>query len=99
LFELSALLRETPPEELRTENGFVVAQEASISFADVLNRNHLEELEESGEYSTPWALTPRQGKRYRPLTLQQAMNSKTREIPRYMALAKRSIIFILLINS
>jgi CO/xanthine dehydrogenase Mo-binding subunit len=61
LFELSAPLLETPSDELRTENGFVVANEASISFADVLGRNDLENLEESGEYSTSLGIDPETG--------------------------------------
>ena len=52
LFELGAPLLETPPDELQTENGYVVANEASISFAEILRYNNLDELEEVGEYST-----------------------------------------------
>jgi len=61
LFELAVPLLETPTDELRTENGFVVANEASISFADVLGRNDLESLEESGEYSTSLGIDPETG--------------------------------------
>jgi CO/xanthine dehydrogenase Mo-binding subunit len=61
LFELSAPFLETPPDELRTENGFVVAAEASLSFADILKRNNLEALEESGEYSTSLGIDPETG--------------------------------------
>lgn len=61
LLELSAPLLETPPTELRIENGFVVANEASISFAEILSRNNLEELEESGEYSTSFGIDPETG--------------------------------------
>jgi len=61
LYELSAPLLETPLDELRTENGHVVANEASISFADVLKRNNLDALEESGEYSTALGIDPETG--------------------------------------
>jgi CO/xanthine dehydrogenase Mo-binding subunit len=61
LFELSAPFLETPPDELRTENGNVVAAEASISFGDILKRNNLDALEESGEYSTSLGIDPETG--------------------------------------
>jgi len=61
LFELSAPLLETPVDGLRTENGFVVADEASISFAEILKRNNLDALEESGEYSTSLGIDPETG--------------------------------------
>lgn len=61
LFELGAPLLETPPDELRTENGSIVANESSISFADVLKRNNLKALEESGEYSTSLGIDPDTG--------------------------------------
>lgn len=61
LFELSAPFLETPADELRTENGYVVAGEASISFADILKRNDLETLEESGEFSTSLGIDPETG--------------------------------------
>jgi len=52
LIELAAPLLEIPPEELRAENGRVFANETSISYSDILKRNNLNALEESGEYST-----------------------------------------------
>jgi len=61
LFELAAPLLETPPEQLRTENGFVVADETSISFGDILKRNNINELEEVGEYSTSLGIDPETG--------------------------------------
>ena len=61
LFELGAPLLETPVGELRTENGFVVANEISISFADILKRNSVDALEESGEYSTSLGIDPETG--------------------------------------
>ncbi len=61
LFELGAPLLEAPADELRVENGFVVSNEASISFADVLERNNLDALEESGEYSTSLGIDPEMG--------------------------------------
>ena len=61
LFELGALLLETPPDQLRAENGFVVADETSISFADILKRNNLGTLEEAGEYSTSLGIDPETG--------------------------------------
>ena len=61
LFELGALLLETPIDKLRTVNGFVVADEALISFADILKRNNLDVLEESGEYSTSLGINPETG--------------------------------------
>lgn len=61
LFELGAPLLETPVDGLRTENGFVVAEEVSISFADILKRNNLVALEESGEYSTSLGIDPETG--------------------------------------
>ncbi len=61
LFELGAPLLETPVDGLRTENGFVVADEASISFVDILKRNNLETLEEGGEYSTSLGIDPETG--------------------------------------
>ena len=61
LFELSAPLLETPPEELRIANGYVLAEESSISFADILKRNHLSEIEEAGEYSTSLGIDPETG--------------------------------------
>jgi CO/xanthine dehydrogenase Mo-binding subunit len=61
LIELAAPLLETPPEDLRMENGHVVAEETSISFGDVLKRNSLESLEESGEYATAFEMDPETG--------------------------------------
>ena len=61
LFELGAPLLETPPDQLRTENGFVVVGEVSISFADILKRNNLETLDEGGEYSTSLGIDPETG--------------------------------------
>jgi len=61
LFELAAPLLETPPDQLRTENGFVVADEMSISFGDILKRNNLNELDEAGEYSTSLGIDPETG--------------------------------------
>ena len=61
LFELGAPLLETPIDGLRAENGYVVADEMSISFADILKRNNLDALEESGEYSTSLGLDPETG--------------------------------------
>ena len=61
LFELGAPLLETPLSELRTENGRVVAKEASIPFAEILKRNHLNELQEAGEYSTSLGIDPETG--------------------------------------
>jgi CO/xanthine dehydrogenase Mo-binding subunit len=61
LLDLAAPLLETPPDQLRTENGFVVADETSISFGDVLKRNNLNELDEAGEYSTSLGIDPETG--------------------------------------
>jgi CO/xanthine dehydrogenase Mo-binding subunit len=61
LFELSAPLLETPVDQLRTDNGLVVADEASISFAEILKRNNFEALEEAGEYSTSLGIDPETG--------------------------------------
>ena len=61
LIELAAPLLETPPEDLHMENGHVVAEETSISFGDVLKRNGLESLEESGEYATAFKMDPETG--------------------------------------
>jgi CO/xanthine dehydrogenase Mo-binding subunit len=61
LVELAAPLLETPPEELRLENGHVVTEETSISFADVLKRNGLDSLVESGEYMTAFKMDPETG--------------------------------------
>jgi CO/xanthine dehydrogenase Mo-binding subunit len=61
LFELGAPLLETPIDDLRTENGYVVADEMSISFGDVLKRNNIDALEESGEYSTSLGIDPETG--------------------------------------
>lgn len=61
LIELAAPLLETPPEELRLENGHVVAEETTISFGDVLKRNGLDSLEESGEYATAFKMDPETG--------------------------------------
>lgn len=61
LFELGAPLLETPPDQLRTENGFVIADETSISFGDILKRSNLNELDEAGEYSTSLGLDPETG--------------------------------------
>jgi CO/xanthine dehydrogenase Mo-binding subunit len=61
LIELGAPLLETPVDGLRTENGFVVADEMSISFADILKRNNIDGLEESGEYSTSLGIDPETG--------------------------------------
>ncbi|MBI2758338.1 MAG: xanthine dehydrogenase family protein molybdopterin-binding subunit [Chloroflexi bacterium] len=61
LFELGAPLLETPPDQLRTKNGFVVANETSISFGDILKRNNLNELNEAGEYSTSLGIDPETG--------------------------------------
>jgi len=61
LIELAAPLLETPPDELRSENGHVVGEEASISFTDVLKRNGLDSLEELGEYATAFKVDPETG--------------------------------------
>jgi CO/xanthine dehydrogenase Mo-binding subunit len=61
LIDLAAPLLETPPEELRSENGHVVAKEASISFVEVLKRNGLDSLEESGEFATAFKMDPETG--------------------------------------
>jgi CO/xanthine dehydrogenase Mo-binding subunit len=61
LIELAAPLLETPPEDLRLENGHVVAEETTISFADVLKRNGLGSLEESGEFATAFKMDPETG--------------------------------------
>ena len=61
LFDLGAPLLETPIDELRTEDGYVVADEMSISFGDILKRNNLDALEESGEYSTSLGIDPETG--------------------------------------
>ena len=61
LIELAAPLLETPVGELRAENGQVFAQEASISYADILKRNELSALEETGEYSTASKMDPETG--------------------------------------
>jgi len=61
LLELAAPLLETPPSQLRTENGFVFADETSISFGDILKRNSLNDLDEAGEYSTSLGIDPETG--------------------------------------
>jgi CO/xanthine dehydrogenase Mo-binding subunit len=61
LIDLAAPLLEISPEELRSENGHVVAKEASISFVEVLKRNGLDLLEESGEFATAFKLDPETG--------------------------------------
>lgn len=61
LIDLAAPMLETPPEELRLENGYVVAEETAISYADVLKRNGLESLEESGEFATAFKMDPETG--------------------------------------
>jgi CO/xanthine dehydrogenase Mo-binding subunit len=52
LIELALPLLEIPAGELRAENGQVVAAESAISYADILKRNGLNSLEETGEYAT-----------------------------------------------
>ena len=61
LIELAVLLLETPSDKLRVENGQVVSEEISISFTDVLKRNGLDTLEESGEYATAFKMDPETG--------------------------------------
>jgi len=61
LLELAAPLLETPPDQLQTENGYVIADETSISFGDVLKRNNLNKLDEVGEYSTSLGIDPETG--------------------------------------
>jgi len=61
LIELAALLLETPVDELRSENGRVFAKETSISYAEILKRNNLTSLVETGEYSTASKLDPETG--------------------------------------
>jgi CO/xanthine dehydrogenase Mo-binding subunit len=61
LIELAAPLLETPVEELRAENGKIFAKETSVSYTDVLKRNALNSLEESGEYSTASKMDPETG--------------------------------------
>ncbi len=61
LLELGAPLLETPVADLRIENGFVLAHEVSISFADILKRNNMDELQEAGEYSTSLGIDPETG--------------------------------------
>ena len=61
LIELAAPLLETPVDELRAENGKVFAKETSISYSEILKRNSLTSLEETGEYSTASKLDPETG--------------------------------------
>jgi CO/xanthine dehydrogenase Mo-binding subunit len=61
LIELAAPLLETPAKELRAENGKVFSKETSVSYADILRRNNLNSLEESGEYSTAFKIDPETG--------------------------------------
>lgn len=61
LIELAAPLLETPIEELRVENGNVFSKETSVSYADILKRNNLNSLEESGEYSTAFIMDSETG--------------------------------------
>jgi CO/xanthine dehydrogenase Mo-binding subunit len=61
LIELAAPLLEIPIEELRAENGKIFAKETSISYSDILKRNALNSLEESGEYSTASKMDPETG--------------------------------------
>jgi CO/xanthine dehydrogenase Mo-binding subunit len=61
LIELAAPLLETPIEELRVENGKVVAKETSILYADVLKRNRLNSIEETGEYAIAFKMDPETG--------------------------------------
>ena len=61
LFDLAAPLLETPPNQLRTQNGYVATDETSISFGDILKRNNLNELDEAGEYSTSLGIDPDTG--------------------------------------
>jgi CO/xanthine dehydrogenase Mo-binding subunit len=58
LIELAAPLLESPTEELRAESGQIIVAENAISYADVLKRNNLGLLEETGEYSTNLKLDP-----------------------------------------
>lgn len=61
LIDLAAPLLETPPEELRAENGKVFAKETSVSYAEILKRNNLSSLEETGEYSTAFKMDAETG--------------------------------------
>jgi CO/xanthine dehydrogenase Mo-binding subunit len=61
LAELAAPLLEVPAEELKVEAGYVKSAESSLTFAEVLRRNHLEATEESGEFSTALSLDPETG--------------------------------------
>jgi len=61
LIKLAAPLLEIPVEELHAENGKVFAKETSISYAEILKRNNLTSLEETGEYSTASKLDPETG--------------------------------------
>ena len=61
LIEFAAPLLETPVEELHAEDGRVFTKEISISYVDILKRNHLNSLEESGEYSTASKMDPETG--------------------------------------
>jgi CO/xanthine dehydrogenase Mo-binding subunit len=61
LIELAAPLLEIPADELRAENGKVFANETSISYAEILKRNNLPSLEETGEYSTAFTMDPETG--------------------------------------
>jgi CO/xanthine dehydrogenase Mo-binding subunit len=61
LIELASPLLEIPVDELHAENGRVFAEETSISYLDILKRNNLNALEESGEYSTASKMDPETG--------------------------------------
>jgi CO/xanthine dehydrogenase Mo-binding subunit len=61
LVQLAAPLLESPVEELRAESGKVVAKETSISYADILKRNQLKNIEDTGEYSTAFKMDPETG--------------------------------------
>ncbi len=61
LRELAAPILETPPEELRIELGKVLSKSESLSFAEILQRNALTQLDALGEYETKFGLDPETG--------------------------------------
>ena len=63
LKELAVPLLETPAEDLSAADGHILAGEdnGSVSYAEILQRNNLDELSAQGEFSTQFGIDPETG--------------------------------------
>ncbi len=61
LISMAALLLEVPESDLKVSDGKVYSENYEISYPDLLHRNNVSEIVETGEYSTNLKLDPESG--------------------------------------